>query len=163
MPCKTKSALSQEMQLTSDKVKVGWQNNDITIHVGRHCSEVNVSWIPGHHQVFLEEVPKPENPIIAIMSGSPTWTMHFACWKSARIKISFVPSPLALALVFAFSSDSSCIPFASPPPLSIPSSAGQSHSPPERDTILTCCEKVFSFLPSFLPAWPCSWQIDLLP
>ena len=63
--------------------------------------------------------------------------------KRTLIKVSFVPSPLALALVFAFSSDSSCIPFASPPPLSIPSSAGQSHSPPERDTILLAVKKCF--------------------
>ena len=59
-----------------------------------------------------------------------------------------LPSPLALALVSAFFSDSSYIPSASPLPLLTPSSVGQSHSPPDhcfltilphinQDTLLT--------------------------
>ena len=41
--CKTRSALFQEMHLTTCKVNVSWRNNDITINVERHCSKVNVS------------------------------------------------------------------------------------------------------------------------
>ena len=52
--------------------------------------------------------------------------------ESTQIKIDCVPSPLALVPVFSFFSDSFCIPFVSPPPLSAPSSADQSHSLPER-------------------------------
>ena len=49
-----------------------------------------------------------------------------------RVNLKFpIPSPLVLALVSAFFSDSSYIPSASPLPLLTPSSVGQSHSPPD--------------------------------
>ena len=100
------------------------------------------------HQVFFEDVPKPENPIMAIMSGSPTWRMQLHTVQRFMDKIILIPSLLVLVLVFASSSDSSCIPFVFPPPPSTPSSAGQNHSLPEMFATVTCHE-IISILTFF--------------